>query len=925
MKKTLLLLLTFLSVSSYAQLAMEGFEGNVWPPAGWAVVNEAGTGETWQQSDPSSPFMPPYQGVYAAQIESETMPAGTNAEDWLITPQFTISPNGQMTFYSRLSQAGNQGQTFKVLLSTSANQTDLASYNLLQQWTETQINPAQSAYHQITVNLPQTMVGMQAYVAFVMEGDGGDSWLIDNVLMHEECLTPANLAVTNITGTEAALNWTETGVASSWEVQVVPMGAAPNGIGVMVNSNPYIVTGLISNTCYQYYVRSICMPGVESDWVGPMQFCTLGTCDPTDQCNYTFVMSDTANNGWSGNTMTVSQNGTPVITFEMATSPQSINVPLCDGMPFSLMWNGGGTSSQEVGVSIENMYGQTIYTMAPGTEEPGTLLFNGIGQCLADACYPPFNVQSSVVSTDATITWGGSTNSYIYYLVPHGAPAPADETEGVAVTGMSLELEDLLPNTAYDIYIRTVCPELLGGFINSAWAGPSTFETGAGTIITGTVMLDANGDNVCNGADYFIPNVEILVTINENDPFSIYTTEVGEFVIDSLVNGLNTVTLQVMAPQGFAPQPAVTEEIEVLPGSSIVDMSFCLAMPDEPVLNLSATLVPFGDARPGFPAYYQLIVVNNSPVILDNTLTTIAFNDARLQFVSADDPSTQAGGTITLTLPQLIPFGSSVTSLMFSVMMPPVNVGGEQLDFTISSAMDAGGTAVTATGTLQQIIVNSFDPNDITVHEGPFIVEEQADDYLTYTIRFQNTGTADAINVRLENSLDELLDWETFQPINASHNYYVTRNDGDLTFVFNDIHLPAEQDDEAGSHGQVTYRIKPTSTFGLGDVVSNSAGIFFDFNEPIYTNTATTEVVALGTEEFAYNNVKLYPNPVNDQLNILVSSGDLTAVKVYDLNGREINIAQSANVVDVSALSAGVYIVNVVTTEGTSTHRIIKK
>lgn len=922
MKKTLLLLLTFLSVSSYAQLPMEGFEGNVWPPAGWAVANVAGTNEAWHQSDPSSPFLPPYQGVYAAQLESEDMQNGTNSSDWLITPQFVIPPNGQISFHSRLSQPGDQGTVYKVLLSTGS-QNNLGSYITLEEWTEVQINPVQQQYNQITVDLPQTMVGMQAYVAFVMEGDNGDSWLIDNVQMNQECFAPTNIAAFNVTPQSFTLGWSAGGNETSWEVEVVPAGTAFTGQGTVVTTNPFTVTNLIGGS-YAVCIRAICGAGLQSQCTGPF-IITTGGCSPTDQCNYSFVMTDTANNGWSGNSMTVIQNGMPISTFEMTAGSSSVDVPLCDNVPFELFWNNGGAFPQEIGVSIVNSFGQTIYTMAPGTGTQGTAIFTGVGQCLADACYPPFNVQSSVLSTDATITWVGSTNSYIYYLVPNGAPAPANETEGVAVTGTNLELEDLLPNTVYDIYVRTVCPELLGGFINSEWAGPSTFETGSGTIITGTVMLDANSDNFCNGNDYFIPNVEIVVTINDNDPFSIYTTEVGEFVIDSLVNGLNTVTLQVMAPEGFEPQPAVTEEIEVLPGSSIVDMSFCLAMPEEPMLSLSATLIPIGEARPGFPAFYQLVLVNNSPVTLENTLTTIAFNNARMELVNADDPYTVNGGTITLSISELIPFGSSITSLMFSVLMPPVNTGGEQLNFAVSSIMDADGEAVTATGTLQQIIVNSFDPNDITVHEGPFIVEEQADDYLTYTIRFQNTGTADAINVRLENSLDEFLDWGTFQPISASHNYYVTRNDGDLTFVFDNIHLPAEQDDEPGSHGQVTYRIKPTAAFGLGDIVSNSAGIFFDFNEPIYTNTATTEVVALGTSKFAYNNVTLYPNPVTDHLNIMVSSGDLTAVRVYDLNGREINIKKSASSVDVSALSAGIYIVNVVTTEGTSKHRIIKK
>jgi len=60
-------------------------------------------------------------------------------------------------------------------------------------------------------------------------------------------------------------------------------------------------------------------------------------------------------------------------------------------------------------------------------------------------------------------------------------------------------------------------------------------------------------------------------------------------------------------------------------------------------------------------------------------------------------------------------------------------------------------------------VIGAFDPNDINVLEGSEILYEEADNYLHYVIRFQNTGNAEAINVRVENLLDERLDWSSFQ------------------------------------------------------------------------------------------------------------------------------------------------------------------
>src|SRR5690606_10031365 len=121
-------------------------------------------------------------------------------------------------------------------------------------------------------------------------------------------------------------------------------------------------------------------------------------------------------------------------------------------------------------------------------------------------------------------------------------------------------------------------------------------------------------------------------------------------------------------------------------------------------------------------------------------------------------------------------FGYLDYIINFTVLTPPTVDAG---DLLVSSAVvtinSAESNPANNSSTLSQTVVNSYDPNDITCHEGDFISPDQADDYLTYTIRFQNTGTAEAVNVRLENELDELLDWSTFQPIASSHTYLAER------------------------------------------------------------------------------------------------------------------------------------------------------
>jgi uncharacterized repeat protein (TIGR01451 family) len=263
------------------------------------------------------------------------------------------------------------------------------------------------------------------------------------------------------------------------------------------------------------------------------------------------------------------------------------------------------------------------------------------------------------------------------------------------------------------------------------------------------------------------------------------------------------------------------------------------------------------------------------------------------------------------------------------VMTPPENIGGEILVFngnvtpTQDDATPADNTVV-----LNQTIVNSYDPNDITVHEGATIYEEQTDDYLHYTIRFQNMGTAEAIDVRVENVLDENLDWSTFEPEASSDSYTVTRNGEHVKFYFNSINLPYEAADEPGSHGYISYRIKPKSAFGLGDIAYNDAGIFFDFNEPVLTNEVSTEVIeepTAGLIEVAVQGVAVYPNPVKNVFTVQAINETVSLIEVYDINGRLCLSQSNGTNVNVQSLNNGLYFVKVTTGKGMTTKKIVKQ
>src|SRR5690606_36305982 len=132
---------------------------------------------------------------------------------------------------------------------------------------------------------------------------------------------------------------------------------------------------------------------------------------------------------------------------------------------------------------------------------------------------------------------------------------------------------------------------------------------------------------------------------------------------------------------------------------------------------------------------------------------------------------------------------------------------------------------------LEQVVVNSFDPNDKRVVQGNTITTDETSNYLDYIIRFQNTGSANAINVKITDNLHPNLDWSTLSVTSASHDYNVNLislnivNGNNVEFSFDNINLPSETQNEPESHGYIAYKIKPINSIGEGDVMSGNASI----------------------------------------------------------------------------------------------------
>ena len=227
-------------------------------------------------------------------------------------------------------------------------------------------------------------------------------------------------------------------------------------------------------------------------------------------------------------------------------------------------------------------------------------------------------------------------------------------------------------------------------------------------------------------------------------------------------------------------------------------------------------------------------------------------------------------------------------------------------------------------------IVGSYDPNDITEIHGEEIVHSTftSNDYLTYTIRFENTGTANAITVKVDDVLDAKLDETSIRMIGSSHTNTLQRIGSNLSWKFDDIQLPPSVPNTQTGHGYIIYEVKPKPGYAVGDIIPNTAEIYFDFNPAIITNTWNTEFVAtLGNEIFAFENFTFYPNPTKNNLTItnktIIDWVQISSVLGQTVFSKNINSLESE--IDLSSLSNGIYFVKVKSNNTVKTVKIIKE
>lgn len=441
--------------------------------------------------------------------------------------------------------------------------------------------------------------------------------------------------------------------------------------------------------------------------------------------------------------------------------------------------------------------------------------------------------------------------------------------------------------------------------------------------VKGKVFYDLNSNNVQDTleAGYATPSFTISTgTASQiNDAF-------GNYRLTGFDATNNTIAL-ANPPTGFTVVPAI-HAVDLTNPGELVDKNFAM-QPTGTGHNLSVEMVRDGYGF-YFPSHTYITIGNTGPETSQPCVLTYTYNDAD-QTIDAINPAANSTtvGEVTFNVPALLPGFPKQYVISGTIVSLPGN------QFTETATIDAADIDINDnTKTNESTIVGAYDPNDIAVTPDTLYTVQMANPpFVNYLIRFQNTGNAPAINIRVTDTLATNLDISTFKMLETSHDYQVIVNPNRVVeFLFPNIMLADSTNNEPESHGFITFKIKPYANLTSGTIINAAADIYFDYNPTVRTNTIPLRVLTpLSVDNNLNEQFNFYPNPTRGEFYITQGNylkNEKIGVTIYAVDGQLVYNEKyvtngAAHMINTSTLPAGLYYVHIASGLQNTTKKLV--
>lgn len=960
MKKFLLsVLLVCCAFSGHSQFLENFDDPSVLAPAGpnWALPSgiwslfQTGGGASWAlNSQQTGSFFTAPNAAFAPNADIGN---GNTSESWLVTPAITAPPNAVLRFTAQQLTSQTQGTQLKVMIAPATVAIDdTASYSALGTYFGAMFdNP------EIAVAL-EVAPGSSFRIAFVRtftqsaQTPTGNQWVLDNVRVTENCPTAAQFTSTS-SQNSVTLNWVAQ--PAEWQVHVVPESFTfnPNAAGAITTStNSVVITQTTQPTAgplqlgstYKVYVRSLCS-GATGIWTQAI-VSTIGL----PSCGNIFTDSGGTASNYSSNENQVvticpdNPDNTVLATFTaFETEAQFDALYVYNGSttfaPMFASDNGPGNVPNGV---PGGYWGNTIPGPFQSTSPDGCLTFLFISDAVVNlsgfvaniSCQPPGTCPkpialTTVNATDSTtFSWTevGNANSWEVFVQPCGSPMPTFSSDGMPTSTTSITLTDLTPGTCYEFYVRSLC-----GYAPSAWAGPAGNENNDTTRFLLKAFVDANENGLWDTNESPFTFGAFAMDINDSGNASQFVSNSGQVSIPQPDQSA-TYDFSFSIFGEYAAYYSVTQSPQLdvaAPAFNTTQEIFFPIYIEQPYLEVATVIVATASPRPGLPWINYVGISNNGTGTASGNLNFT--KDPVLGAVNIITPGPIASTNgFNYDFTDLAPGTSQWFSVSADVPTIPTVSLNQPLTNTATVAVSGDINPGNNTFSVTREVKSSYDPNDIMEAHGPqILVSEFTDsDYLYYTVRFQNTGNAEALDVRIESVLDSQLDFSSIRMVAASHNYVLQQSGNELTWLFEDINLTWQAQSEELSQGFLVFKIKVIPGFAAGDTIAALADIYFDTNPAIITETFTTTFVnQLSVGDVNANDFVMFPNPAKGQFT--VSGNGLEKVTVLDLLGKTMLVTlatKSDTSIEIDQLQSGMYLVELQAADGSrSVRKLIVK
>ncbi len=607
MKKITLLVGFIALLLTSIQIKAQIYQEANWPNANWTISNPNLFTATGFASDPTTTANFSFDDnaagagslfdiIHASSPIINLNPALTATPnphlELIVTVDYVFNQSGDVLTLEWWDQSTHLWNVWQTFGGNSSSTNDYFNCNGLQTVVSVPLNIASFS--------PVQLIGFKYKFQF---NDNGSAWgfcMGSPTIESREtapCIAVSSLAAdtTTITSTTAALTWTDNNVvdpANGWEIEYGDVGFVQGaGTTLITFSNPYTLTGLTADSCYDVYIRALCTAADISDWSPVMSFCTP---IPGIECGGQYLDAGGANgdyaNGVAAEVTTIYPiNAGDVVSLVFtAFSMENLGTSCYDGLT---IYDGNSTAAPTINPpngGIEwcwdrndatpsgsgDLQGMTITSTA--ADGSLTVVFSSDGSVSRPGweanifCAPPptcFMAEdlavddASITITEATISWtdtntdaGAPAGGWSIEWGPIGFVQGSGAGTGIApyvATNPTYTITGLNPSTEYDFYVTALC-DVIPGVDDSFWAGPASFITKCDVFTTPfTENFESNGNTpVCweqdanNNEDWlFADDVTAPGNIgNAGNMGSTQTLSGGYFawVEDSTPNNLNT-------------------------------------------------------------------------------------------------------------------------------------------------------------------------------------------------------------------------------------------------------------------------------------------------------------------------------------------------------------------------------------------------